>query len=188
MDCNNHFCVVTYPIGPCKKDTFFTGEKKRWLFKTAHRRRAGPLERAPVINGVRQNVECLIAASNGTHCAFGTPIRHNMNGEIKLTSGALQLNTQEAVDMVMNTPIINNGSDGKLVLIFTSIEVRTKVKPIMHPMSDPSDPTNFMAVHHFTLNAVRMTGQSSALQEMIYARWEKSLESAPPNNAVHIRH
>ena len=168
FDCNNHFSVVTCPIGPCKKDTFYTGEKKRWIFKTAHRNRAGPLERAPVINGVRQNVECLIAASNGNHSAFGTPITHRMNGEIKLASGAMQFNTQEAVDMVMNTPIINNGSDGKLVLVFTSIEVQTKVQPIIHPMSDPSDPTNFMAVHHFTLNGVRTTKQSSALQKMIY--------------------
>ena len=157
-----------YPIGPYKKDTFYTGKKKRWLFKTAHRNRAGPLERAPVINGVRQNVEYLIAASNGTHSAFGTPIRDNMNGEIKLTSGAIQLNTQEAVDMVMNTPIINDGSDGKLVLIFISIEEPSKLQPIIHAMSDPSDPTTFMAVHHITLNGVRTTEQSSALQEMIY--------------------
>ena len=176
FDCNNHFSVVTCPIGPCKKDTFYTGEKKLWIFKTAHRNRAGPLERAPVINGVRQNVECLIAASNGNHSAFGTPITHRMNGEIKLASGAMQFNTQEAVDMVMNTPIINNGSDGKLVLVFTSIEVQTKVQPIIHPMSDPSDPTNFMAVHHFTLNGVRTTKQSSALQKMIYQIQMKNYE------------
>ena len=126
---------------------------------------------------MRQNVECLIAASNGNHSAFGTPITHRMNGEIKLASGAMQFNTQEAVDMVMNTPIINNGSDGKLVLVFTSIEVQTKVQPIIHPMSDPSDPTNFMAVHHFTLNGVRTTKQSSALQKMIYQIQMKNYEN-----------
>ena len=91
-----------------------------------------------------------------------------MNGELKLVWGPLQLNTQDAVDMVMNTPIINNGSDGKLVLVFINIEEASKTKPMLHIMSNTTDPSKFMAVHHITLNGKRTSDQSRALQKRIH--------------------
>jgi len=91
-----------------------------------------------------------------------------MNGELKLVWGPLQLNRQDAVDMVMNTPIINNGSDGKLVLIFINIEERSKPKLMLHVMSNTTDPSKFMTVHHITLNGDRTSDQSRALQKKIY--------------------
>ena len=98
-----------------KKDTFLdTGET--WLMKTCTRERAGNLNEAPFVNGDRHNVECLITAANGYQLTFGATIRRAMNGEIKLVNGHLGLYTQDGVDKVLNTPIINDGSNGKLVV------------------------------------------------------------------------
>ena len=59
------------------------------------------------------NVKCLIATANGYQLTFGAPIRAAMNGEIKIINGPLELNTQEqdGVDKILNTPIINDGSN-----------------------------------------------------------------------------
>ena len=153
-------------IGPYKKNTFY--EEKRWILKTCTRNRAGPLDDAPMVYGVRQNVECLMGTSNATQSAFETPIHDAMNGEIKLTTGVLGLHTQDGVDMVMNSPIINDGSNGKLVQLFISIKEPSEQKPMLHTMSSTTDPSKFMAAHNITLNGVRTSRQSTALQKKIY--------------------
>ena len=135
--------------------------------KTCTRDRAVPLDKAPWVNDVQQNVECLMATSNGTQSTFGRPTHDAMNGKLKLIWGPLQLNTQDAVDMVIDTPSINDGSDGKLVLIFINIEELSKAKPILHGMSNTTDPDTFMAAHHITLNGKRTSDQSRALQKKI---------------------
>ena len=93
-----------------------------------------------------------------------------MNGEIKLTTGPLQLNTQDGVDKVLNKPIINDGSNGKLVLLLINIKEPSKPKPMLHAMSNTTDESTFMAAHHITLNGVRTCDQSRALQEAIYQK------------------
>ena len=134
------------------------------------------MDDAPWVNGIQQNVECLMATSNGTQSTFGRPTHDAMNGELKLIWGPLQLNTQDAVDMVMDTPIINDGSDGKLVQIFINIEEPSKPKPMLHGMSSTTDPDTFMAAHHITLNGERTSDQSRALQNKIYQIQMKNYE------------
>ena len=134
------------------------------------RQRAGRLDRAPWVNGDPHNVECLIATCNGYQLAFGAPIRDAMNGEIKLTTGVLGLNTQDGVDMVLDTPIINDGSNGQLVLLIINIEAPSKLKPMLHRMSNRKDKKKFMAAHHITLNSNRTSDQSMALKNMIHRK------------------
>ena len=91
-----------------------------------------------------------------------------MNGEIKLTTGVLELNTQDGVDMVLNTPIINNGSNGQLVLLIINIKAPSKLKHMLHRTSNRKDKKKFMAAHHITLNGNRTSDQSMTLVNMIY--------------------
>jgi hypothetical protein len=131
------------------------------------RDRAGPVDRAPLVHGVQQNVECLMAAYNRCHLAFGAPTRDAMNGEIKLIQGVLGLNTQDGVDKILNTPIINDGSNGKLILLLINIEEPSKLKPIIHFSSKRMDKSTFMAAKHKTLAGNRTSDQSRALEKMI---------------------
>ena len=86
-----------------------------------------------------------------------------MNGEIKLITGPLGLNTQEqdGVDKILNTPIINDGSNGKLAVLITSIEERSKLNPMLHNRSSRNDKEEFMAAKHITLNGKNTSNQST---------------------------
>ena len=136
--------------------------------KMCSRKRAGPVDRAPLVHGEQQNVECLIGVSNGCQSAFGAPTKDAMNGEIKLTTGVLGLNTQDGVDMILNTPMINDGSNGKLVLLLISIEEPSKHKPMLHAMSNRMDESTFMGAKNVTLAGNRTSDQSRALEKMIH--------------------
>ena len=150
-----------------KKDSFLnTGET--WLMKTCTRERAGYLDTAPFVNGDRHLVECLIAAANGYQLTFGAPNKRAMNGEITLVNGHLRLNTQDGVDKVLNTPIINDGSNGKLAVLITSIEERSKLNPMLHNRSSRNDKEEFMAAKHITLNGKNTSNQSMGLENMIH--------------------
>ena len=150
-----------------KKDSFLnTGET--WLMKTCTRERAGYLDTAPFVNGDRHLVECLIAAANGYQLTFGAPTIRAMNGEIKLVNGDLGLYTQDGVDKVLNTPIINDGSNGKLVVLLTNIEEQSKLNPMLHGRSSRTDKEKFMAAKHVTLNGKNTSNQSTGLENMIH--------------------
>ena len=136
--------------------------------KMCSRKRAGPVDRAPLVHGEQQNVECLIGVSNGCQSAFGAPTKDAMNGEIKLTTGVLGLNTQDGVDMILNTPIINDGSNGKLVLLIITIEEPSKLKPMLHHMSKRKKKSTFMAAKHVTLAGNRTSDQSRELENEIH--------------------
>ena len=136
--------------------------------KTCTRQRAGRLDSAPLVNGDRHLVECLIAAANGYQLTFGAPTIRAMNGEIKLVNGDLGLYTQDGVDKVLNTPIINDGSNGKLVVLITNIEEQLKLNPMLHGRSSRTDKEKFMAAKHVTLNGKNTSNQSTGLENMIH--------------------
>ena len=158
---------ITICTGPKKKDSCFK-IGQTWLFKMCSRDRAGPVDRAPLVHGVQQNVECLMAAYNRCHLAFGAPIRDNMNGEIKLIQGVLGLNTQDGIDKILNTPIINDGSNGKLVLLIITIEEPSTIKPVLHATSNRKKKSTFMAAKNKTLAGNRTSDQSRELGNEIY--------------------
>ena len=93
-----------YPGGPLKGNTMEMGEQVWRLKKSCYHINSGSPE---FQNGVQAEVGCLIACSNETQEALGSPRNEEMNGEMLLSEGPLDINSNDGIKCINEKSLIN---------------------------------------------------------------------------------